>query len=197
MTLAAPKEQTRTCCGCRESAHQDDLERFVLADEMGLLFDMRRKAPGPEVWVHPDRGCLRGAVQHRGFERMLDRDVPSMDYDEVVRQVVDGLHRRLVELLTDAVRARAARIGAAETVDAFKREGVGLVLIGSDAGDSTTRKFETMARANDVPAYRALNCSELADVVGSTRVAVLGITEAPHIERVGRTIEKLQTLEAL
>ncbi|MGM0556004.1 MAG: DUF448 domain-containing protein [Myxococcota bacterium] len=187
----------RTCAGCREKTERDYLERFVYHPDFGLVYDLRQKAPGRGAWVHPDADCVRGAVLHGGFARAFKQRIEENDVEKVLDDMQKGMARRLNESVQIAIRAQNAHIGATNTVEAFKAGGVGLLFIGTDAGDSTKRKYRTMAKSEELPVYDVFTCDELGGIVGYERVAVCAISGEPHVVRIGRDVEKLQSLEAL
>lgn len=187
----------RTCAGCREKTDREFLERFVYHPEFGLVFDLRQKAPGRGAWVHPDPDCIRGAVAHGGFARAFKQSVSGKDVDEVLEEMRTGIARRLNESIQIAIRAQSAHIGATKTVEAFKAGEAGLVFIGTDAGESTRRKYTKMAHAEDIPVYGVFTCVDLGGVFGYENVAVCTISGPEHVVRIGRDVEKLQSLEAL
>lgn len=196
-SAASEDADMRTCAGCREKTERVFLERFVFHPEVGLVYDMRQKAPGRGAWVHPDVDCVRGAVTHGGFARAFKQRIPSRDVDEVVSEMREGLSRRLNESIQIAIRAQKAHLGATKTVEGFKAGEVGLVFVATDAGESTRRKFETMAKSEDLPVYDVFTCEELGGVFGYEQLAVSAISGPKHVERIGRDVEKLQAIEAL
>jgi hypothetical protein len=195
----APSEESgvRTCAGCRENTERAFLERFVFHPDFGLVYDLRQKAPGRGAWVHPDADCVRGAVRHGGFARAFKQRIEENDVEKVLDDMQTGMSRRLNESLQIAIRAQCAHIGATNTVDAFKAGDVGLLFIGKDAGESTRRKYRTMADSEDLPVYDVFTCDQLGGILGYEKVAVCAISGEPHVVRIGRDVEKLQSLEAL
>ncbi len=64
----------RTCVGCRVTAHQSELVRFVLDQTGGISAvapDPKRRATGRGAWVHGQPACVTQAITRRAFHRAL------------------------------------------------------------------------------------------------------------------------------
>ncbi|WP_375499927.1 YlxR family protein [uncultured Jatrophihabitans sp.] len=79
---AAPPRPIRTCIGCRQRAHDNDLLRVVAGpagtDEsiINAVPDPRRRASGRGAWVHRDLACVDLAIRRRAFGRALRVSAP-------------------------------------------------------------------------------------------------------------------------
>ena len=96
-------DSVRTCSGCGAKVHPDELERFVLVPPMGLLHDLRKKAPGRGAHVHADPECLAKAAKF-GFSRAFRQKVEAPDAEELVAAVRGAILRRLEETVRVAAR---------------------------------------------------------------------------------------------
>src|SRR6478735_1712225 len=72
---------TRTCVGCRARERSTELLRVVAVDVV-LVPDPRRRLPGRGAWLHPQPGCLDLAERRRAFGRAL-RLSEQLDTTEV------------------------------------------------------------------------------------------------------------------
>jgi predicted RNA-binding protein YlxR (DUF448 family) len=64
----ARASSVRTCVGCRERNHPDDLLRVVVEDGIAIP-DPTASRGGRGAWLHHD--CLEMAVRRRAFGRAL------------------------------------------------------------------------------------------------------------------------------
>lgn len=138
----------RRCVGCNESAPQPELLRFALdpvAREpifLGLVEAIPTKSAakaefaaggmGRSVYVHPVASCLRRAFQSgfaRGFKGEVRVDVPAL-----LTTMADVLSRRVIGLLSSAMRLRRVAVGADAARDAMAANPSCLTLVACDAG---------------------------------------------------------------
>ncbi len=196
--MSGPSEAQpeRVCVGCGQQAPKRDLERFIYHDEAGLVFDLRCKAPGRGTYVHPNLDCLKGAVERGGFSRGFKQRVIA-DPIEVLDDVRRGIRRRLDEGLRVALTSQSLQLGGPAVSQAFKDDDVGLLLVASDAGESTRRKFISNAERKDTPVSRDLSGEDIARVAGRDFVAVAAVGDSAVAERIGRDLRRLEQLEAL
>src|ERR1700755_2095172 len=89
-------ESNRACAGCRQGDDREALLRFVAAgDPPTLAPDIRRRAPGRGVSVHPRYRCVAAAVRSGAFKRGLDlagEAAPSAG--ELARSAAEQYRRR-------------------------------------------------------------------------------------------------------
>ncbi len=196
--VSGPEAQKpeRMCVGCRGQAPKDELERFIYHDDVGVVFDLRQKAPGRGVYVHAERDCLRLAARKGGFSRGFKRRV-VVDADELTEDVRRGIRRRLDEGLRVALQSQHLFVGATAVAQAFKDEAVGLLLVAADAGESTRRKYASNADRKNTPVRDALTGEQLGAVCGRDFVAVMALAPSRPLASVRRDIDKLAHLEVL
>jgi predicted RNA-binding protein YlxR (DUF448 family) len=190
------EQPERTCVSCREKAQKDELERFVYHDEAGLIFDLRRKAPGRGAYVHARPECLQRAAEKGGFARGFKRSV-QVDAQKLLDDVRFGVRRRLQEGLRVALRSQNLSIGGTAVGEAVKSEQVAMLLIARDASESTRRKFASNAERKSIPVRQALTGEELGALCGRAFVAVLAIAPSRCLAPIRRDIDKLEQLGAL
>jgi predicted RNA-binding protein YlxR (DUF448 family) len=192
--MGRAEDSVRTCVGCSEEDHPLKMERFVFIDDMGLLHDVRRKAPGRGAYVHPSGKCLEGAVK-RGFARGFRRKVATPGVAALAADMADGIRRRLVDRLRAASRGGTVFVGGRETDEGFLRDQVALLLIARDAGESTRKKYGSNADRKGIPVETAaFDAAELGALVGRERVALFGL-DPTHAEFVANDLSKLDELE--
>ena len=177
-------------------AHPSKLERFVLFGDK-LVWDMRKRAPGRGVYVAPTREALEAAIKRGGFARGFKRKVETPGVDEMVAQMSEGVARRLAERVQVCVRAREVAIGSVALKEGMKEGWVGLVLIASDAGASTGKKFEENARRKGLAICRDLDGARLGALSGRDFVSVLGLKGGERASGVLHDVEILRGFGAI
>ncbi|MGJ6981176.1 YlxR family protein [Aestuariimicrobium soli] len=70
--MSTANEPIRTCVGCRRTAPQRELTRFVVVDGR-VVPDPARRLPGRGSWLHSDPACLALAVKRGAFARSQRR----------------------------------------------------------------------------------------------------------------------------
>ncbi len=186
----------RTCVGTRVKAHPNELERFVLFEDE-LVWDMRRRAPGRGVYVSATPEALKAAVERGGFARGFKRKVKSPSADELIAQVRDGVAKRLSERMQVCVRSREVAIGTEALKEGMKEGWVGLILIASDAGSSTRKRFEENARRKNVEISQVLDGARLGAISGRDFVSVLGLKGGDRAVELLRDVDILRGFGAI
>ncbi|MEE1621938.1 YlxR family protein [Zafaria sp. Z1313] len=88
--MSAQKTPLRTCIGCRLTAGQDQLLRWVLdprGDGPAVVPDPRRRKSGRGAWLHPDPECAARAVKRRAFPRAFRANVGAVELDELLAAI--------------------------------------------------------------------------------------------------------------
>ncbi|TXD43719.1 DUF448 domain-containing protein [Lujinxingia vulgaris] len=187
----------RTCVGCREVGEPAGWERFVYVEGHGLIHDVRRKAPGRGVWVHADPHCLQKALERGGFQRSLKRRVELPQLSELLAQLREGARRRLNEALQIALRARATTPGQTFVKEAMRNDTIVVLILASDAGESTRTKFTTNAQRKGIDVIELWTGDELGQMAkGQAYVSVIGVEAGPHAERIVKHWKSLEALSA-
>lgn len=185
----------RTCVGGGGRHHQDLLERFVWDERMGLLFDVRKKAPGRGAWVTPERTALAKALKC-GFSRAFKTRIEVPELETLVDEMAQAIKRRLHENVNVAIRSRKAWVGATLLDEGMRSAAIASVLMARDAGDSTRKKYVSNADRKGIQVFEVLSGDELGSFVGKDFVAVLGLAE-PAAAKVAADIHSLRLLGAI
>lgn len=185
----------RTCVGGGGQAHQDDLERFVWDERTGLLFDVRKKAPGRGAWVRPGKAYLKKAIAG-GFSRAFKQRVESPPLETMMEEMVSGIRRRLSENVNVAIRSRKGWVGASFVDEGMRDDQITCLLVASDAGESTRKKYASNADRKGIIVFQVLTGEELGAFVGRGFVAVLGLSE-PAASKVVSDVRSLKQLGAI
>lgn len=186
----------RTCVGCREKASPEKLERFVYIEGAGLIFDVRKKAPGRGVYVHARPECVRQATTRGGFSRGLKRAVQGLEVATMLGDMREGIARRLRESLQSAVLAQSCEVGSQKVAEAVAAGRVHLLLVAADAGESTRMKYVSNADRKQIATENYFSGEELGSLSGREFIAVMAITQRVFSQRIKCDICKLRELVA-
>lgn len=185
----------RSCVGCRAPGAKEELERFIYHDEVGLVYDLRHKAPGRGAYLHPCPACVEQAARKGGFSRAFKRPVP-IDAAKLTEELRTGILRRLQERLRVAFRAQQLFIGATAVADAMKGERAALLVLAKDASEGTRAKFSANAQRKAVAVREAMAGEQLGAIFGREFVALVALAPLAGVAAIGRDIDSLERLKA-
>lgn len=176
---------TRTCVACRTEAPRDELERFVFDERVGLVHDLRKKAPGRGAYVHPTTACIEAACERGGFSRGFKRRVTA-DAAALGEQVRQAIEQRALETARVALRSGAMVAGGESVAEAMRHDQARLIVLAEDAGESTFRKFASNADRKDVQVLTWRKAAEWGNMFDRDRVSVLTVTDPDLADRIWR-----------
>jgi predicted RNA-binding protein YlxR (DUF448 family)/ribosomal protein L7Ae-like RNA K-turn-binding protein len=184
----------RTCAGCRKSASRNTLLRFALATGSGRIVpDIRRKAPGRGLSVHPRKSCLQKAVKTGAFRRAFAGGVLA-SAGELVSSSAEHYRGRIDELLAIAGRNRELLSGARAVRESLKRGSALLVVVARDASVSVRR----IAAAADRAGARSIvvgTKAGLGHLAGRRPVGTVAVLDPVIAERISSAAESAAALE--
>ena len=196
------EEGNRSCAGCRQTDDRDALLRFVVAGALQsgepaqIAPDVRRRAPGRGVSVHPRYRCVEAAVRTGALRRGLGVTEAGGTARELSGMAAEQYRRRAAGLLASAQRARRVALGTEAVRDALNARTVKLVLVASDAEGS---REELVAAAQRL----GQSClvwntrQELGRQFGRALLAIVGVldagiaTELRHVVRCASELEEV------
>lgn len=190
----SPEIPTRTCVGGGGQASQDEMERFVFDERVGLIFDVRKKAPGRGAWLKISAKSLKKACES-GFSRAFKTKVPTPAVSELAKSMAEGIQQRLVEHVQAAIRSKSAWTGGPAVEEGMRRDDIELLIVATDAGDATHKKFVSNAERKKVNVLIAFSGEELGRLAGKPRVSVVGIA-GPLAGKIEVDVAHLETLNA-
>jgi predicted RNA-binding protein YlxR (DUF448 family) len=163
----------RMCAVTRQVRPVDELLRFVVGPDGGVLADLKRKLPGRGLWISASREAVSEAVRRGVFGRGFKRDV------RVPPDLVDATEAMLVRGVADALamagKARQVIAGFAK-VEAALRGGEAVALLhAADGAPDGIRKLDATARQNagaagEIPIFTSLSSTQLDLALGRTNV---------------------------
>lgn len=160
---------------------------------MGLLHDLRGKAPGRGAHVHADPDCLRRAAMS-GFARSFKAAVEPRDPEQFVEEVRTAIRKRLDETARLAVRSQVAGVGSKAGEEQMKSNAALVVFIASDAGEATRKKYSANAERKKLRIVDAFDGATIGGWSGREFVAVMTIggrqgkralNDVENLERLG------------
>lgn len=190
MDVAA--DSTRTCVGCSATDDPERLERFVWEPRIGLLHDLRGRAPGRGAHVHPDPACLEAAAKS-GFRRSFRAAVDAPSAQALIADMGRGIRQRLDETIRVAIRSQVAAVGAKATDEQMKAGTAKVVFIANDAGDASKKKYATNAGRKEIPVIDVFDGATIGAWSGRDFVAVMSLAGRMAIAAT-RDVENLERL---
>jgi predicted RNA-binding protein YlxR (DUF448 family) len=181
-------ESNRTCAGCRQGDDREALLRFVAdGNPPQLAPDIRRRAPGRGVSVHPRYRCVDAAVRSGALRRALGAGTEWADVSarELSKSAANQYDRRAAGLLQAANRARKLVLGTEATRTALNADGsrrVQALLIAEDAEGS--REELTRAAERLFAGTSAAHClvwsnkEELGRLFGRAMLSIVCVLDA-------------------
>jgi predicted RNA-binding protein YlxR (DUF448 family) len=185
-------ESNRACVGCRQRDDREELLRFVAGGHpLQLAPDIRRRAPGRGVSVHPRYRCVAAAVRSGALRRGLGVGadlVSEVSARQLSQSAAEQYDRRAAGLLKAGQRARKLVVGTEAVRVALHAGGVHVLLIAKDAEGSR----DELTRAAERLGARCLVWStkeELGRLFGRAMLSIVGVldvgiaTELRHVVR--------------
>ena len=183
----------RVCVGCRQSDGRDALLRFVLmGDPPGLAPDIRRRAPGRGVSVHPRYSCLSTAVKAGAFKRAFKRELQT-SASELAKHARGQYSRRVDGLLQAGLRSRNIAVGTDAVRDVMAKGDVKLLIVADDAAGRRNELVAQAERLNGrciVYGYK----NHLGALLGRPEVGVVAIRDGRLAEEIRRAASNVAEL---
>ncbi|MEY4578601.1 MAG: hypothetical protein RL701_3304 [Pseudomonadota bacterium] len=183
-------EGSRACAGCRQTDTRDVLLRFVAdGDPPQLVPDIRRRAPGRGVSVHPRFRCVDAAVKTGALRRGLGVGAEvNVSAREISQVAAVQYARRATGLLSAAKRSRKVAIGTDAVRAGIYDHTVQLLLV---ANDAEGHREELVAAATRLGRSCLVwsNREELGLLFGRAVLSIIGVldvgiaTELRHVVR--------------
>lgn len=194
-SLAADGVQ-RMCAVTRLEASPDTLIRFVRSPTGDLTPDLEHRLPGRGVWVNCNRKTVEKAVKTKAFSRSLHADVnvPANFVDRLDELLV----RRALDSLALANKAGALICGFQQVDAALDKDGVSVLVHGSDAAPDgrgkLDRKFRAIERekGSNAAIIDNLTSAEMSLAIGRLSVVHAALIPGGLAKRFQREAERIQ-----
>jgi predicted RNA-binding protein YlxR (DUF448 family)/ribosomal protein L7Ae-like RNA K-turn-binding protein len=194
MDRTAQTAAKRTCAGCRQKDDRDALLRLVLlGDPPRVVPDVRRRARGRGVSVHPRRRCVEKVLRGNTVQRVFRCVVAAPSADDIVGWAIGQYHRRIEGLMITAWRSRHIAIGREAVRDAINRRSVALLVQASDANQGQWVCSDAMTKF-DIGRVVFGTKESNGRLFGREAVGVLGILDRGIAESIANAIDRCATL---
>ena len=136
----------RFCVVTRAVRPIEDMIRFVIAPNGGVVVDLKHNLPGRGVWMTATQSALTTAINTRAFARGFRREV------RVGADFVAGIERLLENSVLDALamarKAGSVAMGFAQVETALRREAVIALVHAAEAASDGVKKLDSALRQN-------------------------------------------------
>jgi predicted RNA-binding protein YlxR (DUF448 family) len=164
----------RTCIVTRSSAEPDELIRFVVGPDGGVVPDLKRNLPGRGCWVTADRLHIDKAAARNLFSRAFRKEVAVPP--DIGAAVDSLLAKSALGALGLARKAGAVALGATKVESSVRSGEALLVLHAEEASADGLRKITQARRATayaggpQIHAYKLFSEADLSLALGGTNV---------------------------
>ena len=194
MDRTAQTAGKRTCAGCRLKDDRDAMLRLVLlGDPPRVVPDVRRRASGRGVSIHPRRRCVEKVLRGNSIQRVFRRAVASPSLDDLVGWAIGQYRRRVEGLMITAWRSRRIAIGREAVRDAISRRSVALLV---HAGDVNLGQWVHLDALTELKIGSVVYGTKESNgrLFGREAVGVLAILDRGIAESIVNAIERCATL---
>ena len=162
----------RRCAVTGRPCEKSRLNRFVVAPDGSVVFDIAGSLPGRGIWVGAERGLIERACGKGGALARAGRvalDLPA--------QVERLLVQRCQSLLGLARRAGELAVGQDAVRSALRAGDAGVMIVARDAGGDGRDKIERLraAVAPEVAVADVLDRAELGSAIGRASAVHLAV----------------------
>ena len=179
----------RTCIGCRKSASQNELVRYVLAPDGTLLVDYRQRLPGRGAYTCPNAGCIAAAVRRGQFARTFRRQLPAVTADDLLAALLSQAREHILGLIAVARKAGQVLSGSSLVLDALTGpEPPALVLVAEDVSEGIGDKVFGKATACGIPVRRCFDKETFGRLLGKEERSVIAVRQHPLADSLHREL---------
>jgi predicted RNA-binding protein YlxR (DUF448 family) len=171
----------RLCAVTRAVKPVDEMIRFVVGPDDGVVPDLKRKLPGRGLWVTANRATLKDAIARNVFAKSFKREI------RVTPDLLDQTERLLVRSALDglAIAGKSGLVAAgfAKAEAAIARDRVVGLLHAADASaDGVSKLAGTLRRrpeAEGLPVIKAFTSAQLDLALGRSNVVHAALLAGP------------------
>jgi len=173
-------DSSRACAGCRQTDAREALLRFIAVidppNPPQLAPDIRRRAPGRGVSVHPRFRCVEAAVRSGALRRGLGVQA-ELSARELARTAAGQYERRAAGLLTAAARSHNVAVGTEAVRAAIAARKVELLVVSRDAEGSREELVDAAQRLGRGCLVWSTK-QELGRLFGRALLSIVGVLDA-------------------
>jgi predicted RNA-binding protein YlxR (DUF448 family) len=175
----------RMCAVTRQVLPIDELIRFVVSPQGGVIPDLKRKLPGRGMWISATRQAVAEAVKRHQFAKGFRRDVRVAP--TIAADTESLLERSVIEALAIVAKAGQLVSGFGKVEDALAQGRAQALIHASDGAEDGTRKLDAIVRQNaginddsrPFPVVTALNSEQLDLALGRSNVIHAALLAGP------------------
>jgi hypothetical protein len=175
----------RMCAVTREVRPIDELIRFVVSPQGGVIPDLKRKLPGRGLWVSASHRAVAEAVRRNQFNKGFKRDLRVAP--TLVADTEALLARSAIEALAMAAKAGQVVSGFSKVQGALEQGQAEALIHASDGAADGIRKLDAIVRQNaDIndespkfPVVTALTSEQLDLALGRSNVIHAALLAGP------------------
>lgn len=185
----------RTCIGCRETKDQEELVRYVLAPDGGVVADVYDRLPGRGCYTCFTPDCLDTAVARKQFDRTFRGKNRPVSADLLRKSINDQVLGKVLNLIGMARKAGLVTGGSNQVLAALTAPVPPKVVVrAADMSSSIAEKLEQRTRARNVPLHVLFDRETLGRCVGREVRSVLAFQTSGLSERLLAEIERYTEL---
>ena len=184
---------SRQCAMTRARAKKEELLRLALDPNGKPFVDLLARAPGRGTYVSP--ASLRDALQPKGLDRVFKGKAKKLSQEEIeatIRETIDRLQARIVELIGLARRAGMLELGMDSVLRSLEGNQASIVVVALDASDRTVERVESSRGAATL--VRASTKEELGRLLGRDEVGVVAVHPSKLADRISAESLRLSEL---
>lgn len=170
-------EPIRQCIACRKRKPKKELLRVVRIHGQEIEFDPVQKKQGRGLYICPTSVCVE-RTRDRGLIYRAWGVKTSGDLFIRLAKYLRFQQSDLRMILGFAARARKIITGVEAVCMAVKKKRVRVVVLDTNAGDSTRRKTEALCRRWDIPLVFYTDELSISHIIGKSNCRCVGITDA-------------------
>src|SRR6202521_5095273 len=179
----------RMCAVTRAVRPIDELIRFVVSPQGGVVPDLKRKLPGRGLWISASRQAVAEAVRRNQFGKGFKREVRAAP--TLATETEALLVRSTVEALAMAAKAGQVVSGFSKVEDALRQRQaqaqIQALIHASDGAADGIRKLDALVRqnagindeSNQFPVVTALTSEQLDLALGRSNVVHAALLAGP------------------
>jgi predicted RNA-binding protein YlxR (DUF448 family) len=130
----------RTCIGCKNVLHKDDVVRIVAGHE-SIVIDYREKLSGRAAYVCPKVECIRKALTKEALGRSLRLKIRLPETEVFFAQLRTSITEKIKSLLSISLKAGKLAAGYSAVQDALEKGRVELLFYAQDLSEGTKEKI--------------------------------------------------------
>lgn len=166
---------------------KEKLLRFVLAPDLTVVPDFKKKLPGKGIYVENSQNALKLAVAKNLFAKAAKQKAKVSE--DLVQMVETILRKKGLDAVSLARKAGILVTGMEKVLDALKKDNVAFVLEASDAGSDGHNRVMLLAKNLEV--FRLYDIEELDTALNKANTVHVAFTKSEMAKMVYNEFKRL------